>query len=143
MKNQVLKTSNWVYALLIGILGFSQGCSDSDDDEFMLEYGCPHADFVISGKVIDAANKPIKGIEVATPTANQKTDENGSYSLKYTTMPMQAIEITYKDIDGVENGGEFKEEAKSIALTDTDFVGGDSWYKGKVEKVIDAQLKIK
>jgi len=56
---------NWVLAGLLTLLGFS--CSDSDDDEGgqVEEYGCPHANYEIKGKVVNRQNNPIPNIQIA------------------------------------------------------------------------------
>ena len=60
-----LNSMNWVLAGLLTLLGFS--CSDSDDDGGgqVEEYGCPHANYEIKGKVVNRQNNPIPNIQIA------------------------------------------------------------------------------
>lgn len=153
MKRRILKSANWIYGLIIALLGFSQGCSISGIGAKMygpqpVEYGAPNAYFKISGRVTDKNDNPIKSIEIKvknTSTQDQfKTDELGNYILEYSDFPRNIVEITYKDIDGEENGGEFEEHTETIEIKDSDYKeGSGNWYKGKVEKVINTKLKLK
>ena len=57
-----IKRMNWALAGIIGMLGFA-GCKK--DDEMMLEYGTPHADYTVKGAVVNkVTGKPIEGIQV-------------------------------------------------------------------------------
>ena len=51
IKLKFLNSYNSLIALLISIMGFSSSC-----DPISYEYGSPHADFIINGKIESAAN---------------------------------------------------------------------------------------
>ncbi|MDR2145367.1 MAG: radical SAM-associated putative lipoprotein, partial [Tannerella sp.] len=60
---KVIKTTNAIISLLLGILGFSN--CDNDSVEHRVEYGTPFADFTVKGKVTDnVTKKPVKGIRI-------------------------------------------------------------------------------
>lgn len=145
MKNKILKSSNWLYGLIIGLLGFTQGCNIYGP----VEYGVPHADYKISGRVTDAKNNPIKGIEITVKDvyydeAKPQTDASGNYSMEFSEFPNRSFEIVYKDLDGAENGGEFADMTENISFKSEDFTGGSgNWYDGKAAKVVDVVLKEK
>lgn len=153
MKKSILETSNRIYGIIIGLLGFSLGCQSCGQQADMygsptVEYGTPMATYIFSGKVTNADKAPIEGIEITVKDAknpvNQLTDKSGSYKLEYTDYPKANVEITYKDIDGAKNGGEFEEYTEKIGLKDADFTGGSgSWYEGEVKKSINIVMEEK
>ena len=61
-KSKFLKVTNRVLAGVLLLLGFS-GCHRYGPDE----YGTPHADFEVSGKVTDSSGNGLNGIRVAIP----------------------------------------------------------------------------
>lgn len=155
MKKSILKTSNRIYGYIIGLLGFSMGCQACESGAKMygsppVEYGTPTASYVISGKVTDAKNNPIKDINVNVVLNNNSveqisTKDNGEYRFEnssYTTDLRYTI--TYQDIDGAENGGEFADQTKNVVFSSADFTGGDgNWNQGKAEKVVNVVLEEK
>lgn len=147
MKKHILKSSNRIYGYIIGLLGFSMGCQACGQHADM--YGQPHADYKISGRVTDASNNPIKGIEITVKDvyydeAKPQTDASGNYSIEFSEFPNQTIEILYKDIDGAENGGAFADQTEKIPFQSEDFTGGSgNWYDGKAEKVVNVVLEEK
>ena len=71
------------------------------------EYGVPIMEYVVKGKVTDAeTGAPVKGIEVVPEEANVLvyTSENGEFACEGATFPDGKVTITFKDIDGEENG---------------------------------------
>lgn len=153
MKKSILNTSNRIYGFIISLLGFSLGCQSCGQQAKMygsptVEYGTPMATYIFSGKVTNADKTPIEGIEItvkdAKTTVNQLTDKSGDYKLEYVDFPKGNVEITYKDIDGAKNGGEFEEYTEPISLKDADFTGGSgSWYEGEVKKTVNIVMQEK
>ena len=115
-----IKTSNWILATLLTLLGFSN-C------EPQMEYGVPNADYSVKGTVVDKVSaKPIKGIRVGFSSAPQimlmygvmptpyrtfnsvSTDDKGNYDLtqhfSIGTFADDKFPIYVQDIDGAENG---------------------------------------
>lgn len=114
---------------LLSIFGLA-----SCDDPFNMrcEYGTPNADFEIKGKVTDADNRPIKGIQVTTTEARDAdtvfTNADGIFELKYNSFPHESQTLEFKDIDGAENGEyiDKKEDIKTTKIKDSK----ESWYRG-------------
>lgn len=125
------------------MLGFATACENKRTVDM---YGTPYIDYRIKGKVTDKDGNPIKGIQVSgdhnKPTA---TDSDGSYELNGRGWP-QKTELTFTDIDGPENGGEFAEKLIEIKFTEADRTdkGDKNWYSGAfVRTGVDAELEEK
>lgn len=141
---------------LLALLGFS-GCDIIGANMYgpaPVEYGTPHAEFELKGKVTDEEGTPIQGIEVSARWANDapgeispvETDAKGEYVFNdpYWWPDTGNIEVTANDIDGDENGGDFTAETETITVKDSDYVGGSgSWYEGKLQKTVDFTLTLK
>lgn len=85
IKRSVMK--NRLIWLLLSLLGMAAGCS-SNDKLIPVEYGCPHADYEIKGRVTDPDGNPIRAIEITTdelPVAYSSA--TGDYRLKGTAFP--------------------------------------------------------
>lgn len=138
-----------VVAAVLGLLGFSvASCDAVITNEPTNEYGCPHADFVISGRVTATENSTaIEGIQVVSENYRDTvyTDENGVYHISdQSVFPPDSVSIIFTDIDGESNGGEFSSKTETVRFQRSDFKGGDgSWYKGKAEKELNVELKKK
>lgn len=152
MKKNILKTSNRIYGYIMGLLGFSLGCQSCG--LLAKAYGSPSADYIISGRVTDATNNPIKNIEVNIIRENDgkeysieklNTDDKGEYIFNHSQTSAEAkFSIKYHDTDGVENGGEFEDMSQGVEFKRADFTGGDGdWYSGKATKNINATLILK
>ena len=85
MKLRSHRWYNAVLAALLSMLGY--GCSSSDEP---VEYGTPHADYMIKGQVTDEAGNPIQGINVKAPYGSYlssqfaqivETDDAGKFTL--------------------------------------------------------------
>lgn len=145
-----LKGFNMLLAGLLILLGFTvTSCETS------VEYGTPHAEFEVKGKVTDQTGKPISGIEVKYAIGiNNKnvgtfngemvshTDKNGTYQATFKSWPDHRLRITAADVDGPENGSF---QTDSIDVKVGEFEGKEGgWYYGKA--VVEAptiQLKEK
>ena len=103
------------------LLGFATACENKRTVDM---YGTPYIDYNVRGKVTDKEGNPIKGIEV-NDKANKITSTtggDGSYELSGEEWSRN-VTLTFTDIDGPENGGEFVEKTVDIKLTgsvDTD-----------------------
>ena len=149
MKQRISNWTKLLYGFLMTMLGFS-GC-DAIEDIFIPkeEYGMPYAEFKIVGEVKSTDGKPIKGIRViVNPRKNEPeesarwyqdtlfTDASGSFSkdiLKHTWPDeLKDAVITFDDVDGSENGGEFE----STSLQNGNFAvekvkkGSGNWDSG-------------
>ena len=124
--------------MLLGILGVSavSACGEGiqpapEYGPIMAEYGVPHADYVVSGKVTDEAGDPIKGIAVTAPEESRDTvftADDGGYELRGEFFPDDKIEIEFLDVDDEDNGGYFAYQTKSVALEKQK--DGTGWYSG-------------
>ena len=154
MKVRFYRWYNAVLKVLLSMLGF--GCSSSDDD--MLEYGTPHADFILKGQVTDEAGTPIKNIKTSAKIivksgtsvykdefSTAQTDDSGRYELKYDGQGSYDLKIILEDVDGEANGGEFQSDTLDVDYAKAVKVGeGDNrWYGGKYEVTTDVKLKKK
>lgn len=108
---------------LLALLGFSTGCG-------RVEYGCPNADFHISGRVVDPEGKPIPQIKISTDnyyTTFSDSEGNFTFDDNYISLP-QTIHLS--DIDGEQNGGEFEDRELDIGASYVQTKKGKNWYEG-------------
>ena len=94
------------------------------------EYGVPIMEYVVKGKVTDAeTGAPVKGIEVVPEEANVLvyTSENGEFTCEGATFPDDKVTITFKDIDGEENG---VYATKEIEVPVEKSEEGSGWFAG-------------
>lgn len=150
MKRILVKTYGSMIATLLGLISFLTGCNTINEPK--AEYGTPHADFVVKGKITDKATEnPINNMAVinkpsTSPHGNDtvRTNAEGNYELKFTATSFGAEDLTIyaSDTEGTENGSYISDtirikasELKQIAKN------GGSWYFGKFEKTgTDFQL---
>jgi len=161
MKQRINNWTKLLYGFLMTILGFS-GCDLDPIFGFgRVEYGQPSADFSIVGEVKSSEGKPLKGIRViVNPERDQDdeyskwvqdtlfTDSEGKFSkeqLKYGWPSKDKFKVTFEDIDGPENGGEFE----TVALIDEGLSikqvkkGSGNWYEGAYRITADATMSPK
>ena len=107
------------FALLAAVLGIA-GCKGAGDDVLCM-YGVPTMSYELKGKVTDVAGKPVEGIEVtferiygADSTAVHaplgpavSTDAEGLWSASFHDDPTSVLKVTFRDVDGQEQGGLF------------------------------------
>ncbi len=114
-------------------------------------YGSPHADFKVSGKVMDENNQPINNIQVEVENEWNKvyTDAAGNYqahgSLDFGG-EYQTLRVAVTDIDGEENGGDFESAIIDLKYERDEFKDKDkrdSWDYGTLTKEINFILKKK
>ncbi len=113
-------------------------------------YGSPHADFKVSGKVMDEENQPINNIQVQIGSEWNRvySDAAGNYQAQgeLEFNEYQTLRVAVTDIDGEENGGEFESAMIDLKydrdeLKDKD--KRDSWDYGTLTKEINFTLKKK
>lgn len=99
-------------------------------------YGMPTADYNIDFDITDEEGNGIPGIEVEVMYSGMApvySDEQGN--VKFTKNDYPSLDMKLTDVDGEENGGEFK----SLTVTDKYFdvkqteKGSGSWYQGKYD----------
>lgn len=123
-----------VFNCILAILGFAATTScENINTEVVCMYGTPTMDFEVSGKVVNKDSAPIAGIKVSCQfftdpgIASTLTAEDGSFSISGTGIgPM----LTFEDIDGPENGGEYEDKTQEITVSQIE-KGDGSWYMGK------------
>ena len=71
LNRKLIRGTNWTLAGLLSLLGFT-GCGNQVE-----EYGTPHADFKVTGRVTDEAGEPLSGIRVVQ--TNLKSDFPSPY----------------------------------------------------------------
>ena len=110
------------FAMLAAVLGITAGCKDGGDDVICM-YGVPTVSYELKGKVTDDAGKPVEGIEVTinrlTPTDSTyfesplgpavRSDSDGAWTMQFQDDPASILKVTFRDVDGPENGGQFAE----------------------------------
>ena len=125
MKVRFNRWYNAVLTALLSMLGF--GCSSSDDQTFVAEYGMPVFEYQVRGQVTDEAGTPVQGIKVSQKliflSADGKkdilgidsilTDTSGRYQLNsYGSNNYKKLFV--EDVDGEANGGEFLSDTLDI-----------------------------
>ena len=151
-RREFIKSMNWALAGIMGLLGFGS-CKGT------LEYGSPHADYTVKGKVVNKANgKPIEGIRVGYdgrggvmygpppapygPKASVITNAKGEYKITDRFFPVknQKLPVYVEDIDGTTNGL-FQSETLQVDFSDAKHSGKSShWYEGEYTVNLDVEL---
>ncbi|MFI3317525.1 MAG: radical SAM-associated putative lipoprotein [Rikenellaceae bacterium] len=114
---------NKLFLSALTLLGFG-GCSD-DGGELYTEldmYGTPLVDYRFMGEVTDAEGNPIKGIEVKISSAEDvvSTDSEGAFKTDFSSYADGSHSVTFTDIDGEENGGEFTSKQIDVKWTEAE-----------------------
>lgn len=132
-----LTFTNKILAGLLSILGFSLAACDKIGSE---EYGCPHADYEIKGKVVSDQGTPIPNIEIEVSDSVPEsgwmyrdtiyTNAKGEFQWKKSTFPTNTFQLISRDIDGEENEGQFVPKASFVSFKNAHFKGGGTWYEG-------------
>ena len=129
-KSIKLSTMKRLIYFLLTLLGFGAvSC-----DRTMVEYGSPMADYHVSARVVDSEGNSIAGIEVGGyyGVVFGVSDADGVVDINYRDGSIR--KITFTDVDGAENGGEFSKvefdrdylNRKMVKVED-----GEGWYEGK------------
>ena len=150
-----IKNMNWALAGIIGMLGFT-GC----DITGTKEYGSPHADYTVKGKVVSkTTGKPIEGIQVGlgysysdiqpmygtrsapfTAKSYVLTNAKGEFKITDRSEIVQKLPASVEDIDGEENGL-FQSKQLEIDFKDAVHSGkSKNWYKGEYTVTVNVEL---
>lgn len=148
---------NAVLTTLLSILGY--GCSSDESLDMYgspVEYGSPHADYIVKGTITNESGTPVQGIKTSLKEVSEnvktaygidsvQTNATGDFQLKYTGMERKSIKLIVEDIDGEANGGEFLSDTLDIDYDNAVKVkeGEGRWYQGKFEVSQDVKLKKK
>ena len=153
MKTKLYKLTRWLCTLLLGVLGFTSCEKEDEIGDTPAAYGTPTADYIFEGVVTDQAGNPIKGIEVQIDgsfemgtlrTLKHETAADGTYFTDIYKECGFVRSITYTDVDGEENGGEFEsltikpDDMEKLKLRD-----GEGWYGGVFKLTAEVKLKNK
>jgi len=137
MNKSVIKFWDKIVVVLLGTLGVFTSCnkiaSDCDcvyyppieRDSFSIAYGVPQADYEIKGTIMNQANlQPIPNIQVVLNNGADffLTNSSGNYGFNayYKENQKNIIQLKVEDIDGEENGGDFKTKEVKIKFTEDD-----------------------
>lgn len=156
MKNGMKQIWKYLAAGIMGLLGFAScGKSLADDSNDSAMYGPPpNADYKVLGTVSDEDGKPIKGIRVSvrlkySPWSKDVeetlySDDKGAYQLLTRSLDgLPPVSISFEDVDGEENGGEFVSTEVTPEAKRTKDGDGTGSYQGAFEFLADVQLKKK
>jgi putative lipoprotein (rSAM/lipoprotein system) len=103
-------------------------------EDMPAEYGTPIVEFSVKGRVVDADSNPIPNIEVSWGNMYGKTvtAEDGTFEYRNEEIgfEMNDVTLTFTDVDGEENGGDFETEEVQVPLTQTD-PGDGNWDCGE------------
>ncbi len=156
--NKVRKIFSLLCKSLLTLLGVSVvGCESLGGDVAVM-YGCPTADYTISGKVVDENKKPIKGVVISSYPEKWEsgrynlddivpvdfeavTGEDGTYNMSFTgTFPPDSLYAI--DIDSTLNGGEYKTTGVKLELEQAG--EADDWYIGGfTASDVDFEMELK
>ncbi len=129
-----MKGTNWLLAGILSLLGFT-GCETTSGKD---EYGSPHADYTVKGKVVDkATQEPIPGVRVSYyPDASTTTDTDGEFELT-TNHEVQVLLVD--DVDDDENGA-YESEEIPLDFSEAEHTPGSGWYKGEYTLTENVEL---
>lgn len=132
-----LSFTNKILAGLLSLLGFSLAACDKMGSA---EYGSPHADYEIKGKVVNNQGSPIPDIQIEVSDSIPEsgwmyrdtiyTDANGQFEWKRGEFPRMTFQLISRDIDEEENGGQFVPKTTFVSFKNADYRGGGTWYEG-------------
>lgn len=145
-KKKWLAFSNRLLSGALVLLGFAS-CEGGDTP---CEYGTPHADYEIKGKVQNEEGQPMKGMRVIVaenPPATSSyytgrkdtlyTEGTGEYTFKDEfAWPIMGYRVVCEDPSGV-----YKADSVDVEMKPAQHK--DGWYYGSDSKKVDFELKKK
>jgi putative lipoprotein (rSAM/lipoprotein system) len=167
LNRKFIKGTNWALAGLISLLGCASCDNDfGNDDGGVVEYGTPHARFIVSGKVTDTEHQGLKGIRVVVPRVDHHqratsgfipgqriiteevrdtvyTKENGNFEYEYTGFPTNDSINVILQFEAVAETPHFESDSAKVAFFSSELREEDRWYSGAAKKEIEIQLKKK
>lgn len=123
--------------------------NENPEDGFNASSNEPIANYQVIGKVTDVEGGPISGIRVIADYSTDVvyradtlyTDRDGQYS-KFLTIPrVGSFYMSFADIDGNENGGEFEPKSERVNPIRTEISSG--YFGGSYVVSLNAALKRK
>ena len=144
---KLIRGTNWALAGLLSLLGFSS-CGNQVE-----EYGTPHADFKVTGRVTDEAGEPLSGIRVVqtnlksdfpSPYDTVYSSPDGSYRYRYYAgYAPDSLKFTLKFEDPTKRP-DYESDSVTVGFAKGDLKGADgSWFLGAAEKEVNVKLKAK
>lgn len=146
---KIRKFLNALLTMILGVMGFSCGPFGGD------EYGCPSADFVMKGNVVNPQNQPVEGVKVVNTARvtedaymeleaiSTTTDADGSYTIScdYYTLGSEVQGVSFRFVPDTTKYEVFDTVIPQKSIV---FKGGDGdWYSGKAEVNVNVTLKEK
>lgn len=113
---------------LFGITLTAVACYGVPYEDFEPKPNVPEDTYLSHGKVVDSSHKPIQGIRVTIGADECITDSRGWFDVGDEGDNV----IVFSDIDGTENGGEFREH--TIRLLDTGYTYFDEVVLYRVDE---------
>ena len=123
-------------------------------DDLLCEYGTPMATFKFIGQATDEAGNPVEGIRIIvdpgaeySPKDTLFTGEDGKagMTLRYDWPDTNSMTVSFDDVDGEDNGGEFESQVlsgKDLTQEQTGEPSGN-WYEGEFTITANAVLSKK
>ena len=159
LNRKFIKGTNWALAGIMSAIGFSS-CNVIHGP---MEYGTPHADYKVSGKVTDSNGNRLQGIRVTIPEVNHDqrndgfipdepiithavndtlyTKENGIFEYIYYGFPTKAVTVKMK-FEDISEIARYETDSTAVTFSRSELKGGDKhWYSGKANKEVTIQLK--
>ena len=146
MENRCRNIFRIVGIFLLGILGFPS-CTKEEPAPYdnpgtiMTAYGVPTAKYKVSGKVFSDSGKPISGIKVDVmfdrnwsydfngKSTTLYTAADGSFSSEFKNYPLNNVTISFTDVDGDKNQGDYQSQSVNIPSKQTE-KGDGHWFMG-------------
>ncbi|MBR5699781.1 MAG: radical SAM-associated putative lipoprotein [Bacteroidales bacterium] len=135
---------------LLALLGFSV------TESCRVEYGCPHANYAITGEVTSEENVKLSGIRVTVSLDGDwerdpqygyittETNADGQYETHVNAYIWSSeTAVKFEDVDGPENGGPFKTKIVTVDPENLKQIGkGDgNWFDGDWVATVNAVLE--
>ena len=152
VRNMKTKNVKSFLVAILGLLGFASCDKVIDIGGVLCMYGQPHADFKALGSVKDETGKPVEGIRVSIAQKGLYTSERDANDTVYTDAKgaflvsksvfsrPESVSIIFEDVDGAENGGEFRKAEANPDVVQTK-KGDEAWYGGAYEVEADVVMK--
>ena len=154
LNRKFIKGTNWALAGLMSFLGFS-----SCEKETAVEYGVPHAEYIVSGKVTDIDGNVLQGVRVIVPGVDHchkasyprvtttelndtlYTNRAGGFDYSYGGFPTDTVKIKLKFDDVTIDS--YESDSTTVSYINSDLEGGKKWFAGKAEKEVNIKLRKK
>lgn len=149
-KKSVYKLWSFILGGVLWVIGLlsAGSCSDPWGNMIVCEYGCPHADYKISGVVQDAdTGAGIPGISIRLISIDSyrivdtTSDIDGNYQYIFSSECGYYMDFTLiaVDTDGAANGA-YSDTTTDIHLSENDYSAREGWDYGDVDITQDILL---